>query len=361
MSVEHPLPGPVGRPARTADDTYGYERLLDAATAPGPEDGAGLTNHLPMVLEALSWLGYVDRFPRFVDQGAPSTDPLDRAAARHSPTNRVLGDMATYPAWLTQAEAELADTPWESVLRDWLPVLAPGLAAGAGHGLLRTMHAVRALTVEDSPGRRRELARGLAYWAARYQRPPGRHAAHGTRQLTDAVAALPVRTPLGNELIRDALQVLEDDELFQTVVDGVAVTELEPRRLLEAFAPLAGGGIDPIVYTHVLTVPAALLVLRPWCSADAWFELTSGAWRFSAGLCVLYPRADAFQDARDAGAVRSAWDLAAMNALVDAAVTTADAHAVKVVAAVMAAIVDDQDVTANPLLDAAAHIVRALT
>ena len=52
--------------------------------------------------------------------------------------------------------------------------LAPGLSAAATHGILRTAHAARALSRRDTPERRGELARGLAYWAVAYEELPAR-------------------------------------------------------------------------------------------------------------------------------------------------------------------------------------------
>ena len=42
------------------------------------------------------------------------------------------------------------------------------------HGLIRTGHAVRSLAASETPQRLHELAAGFGYWAARYQRLPGR-------------------------------------------------------------------------------------------------------------------------------------------------------------------------------------------
>ena len=61
-----------------------------------------------------------------------------------------------------------------------MPRLAPGLMAAATHGWLRTAHAVRGLGRRQTPERLAELARGLAYWAARYQEVPGPSRPSGT-------------------------------------------------------------------------------------------------------------------------------------------------------------------------------------
>jgi len=54
----------------------------------------------------------------------------------------------------------------------------PALRTALFHGAIRTAHAVRAIAAVDTPPRRRELARALGYWPARYRagQPAGRQA-----------------------------------------------------------------------------------------------------------------------------------------------------------------------------------------
>ena len=65
---------------------------------------------------------------------------------------------------------------------------AAGLMAAATHGWLRTAHAVRSLTARETPERIAELARGLAYWAARYQEVPGPARPSGTLAIAAGIA-----------------------------------------------------------------------------------------------------------------------------------------------------------------------------
>jgi hypothetical protein len=61
--------------------------------------------------------------------------------------------------WAATFEARLRGGDWRTVLQTEVPALLPGLYAAAGHGMLRTVHAIRALEREDSALRRGELAR----------------------------------------------------------------------------------------------------------------------------------------------------------------------------------------------------------
>ena len=88
-----------------------------------------------------------------------------------------MGDFDRFADWVALFGQELADAPWRDVLTLWIPRLAPGLVGAAGHGLIRAAHAVRALGRRESQTRTTELAQGLAYWAARFQRLPETQAA----------------------------------------------------------------------------------------------------------------------------------------------------------------------------------------
>jgi len=139
------------------------------------EYGGGLSSHGPMAAEALATLGHAALIPAFVDRYVPRLPPAPPRGRSLSPAERVAarGDDGRAADWLASFEADLAARPAGDVVREAVPPLLPGLFGAAGHGLLRTMHALRSLEREDVPLRRGELARGLAYWSARVQTLPG--------------------------------------------------------------------------------------------------------------------------------------------------------------------------------------------
>ncbi len=150
---------------------------VDLEYGPALRDGGrpGFANHGPMAVEALESIGHAAKIPALVDLYAPRLPPapppgdvLDEAERDAS-----LADFARRADWVATFEAVLSEGDWRSVLVGALGELLPGLFAAAGHGLIRTAHAVRALERSDGPLRRRELARGLAHWAARYRPLPG--------------------------------------------------------------------------------------------------------------------------------------------------------------------------------------------
>src|SRR5450759_684305 len=103
--------------------------ILDGA---GPDYAGGLANHGPMAAEALFTLDRPD---------------------------------AVVP-WTERYRRKLGDEP---AADRWVFELAPGFAVAAAHGVIRVGHGVRSLARLDVPGRRKELARGFAYWAATHQ------------------------------------------------------------------------------------------------------------------------------------------------------------------------------------------------
>ena len=301
------------------------DEALERLGSYGPEFGGGLSSHAPMVVEALVRLGRPDAVEGWVDRYvARLEEPI-------APTGRPaeFGDLATVGDWERQFAAELADAAWVDVIARWVPRLAPGLMAAATHGWLRTAHAVRGLRVRETPQRLAELARGLAYWAARYQEVPGPTMPSGTLSVAAGIIALPDRRTAGDGLIFEAVrQSLAGDLEFVAAVNAVDGSSLAVDGLLSAAGAeiVAGGAGDPIVYVHTLTPTAAIRsiadLLEP---ADA--ELVLGcAWRAIAALVSVYRlrRVDPTALPADVDA----------EAVVDRAVSVGDEHAIKVAEAV---------------------------
>ena len=143
------------------------QSLLDANLNLPPEYRGGLSNHLPMALQALQSLGagaermqafhatYSQRFER--RKALPLAEP-----AADWRLLRGQGDERTHASLVATFEQAIAREGESVVLRRLLPDLLQGVAGAAFHGVIRTAHAVQS-------GHRGELARALAYWAWRWQ------------------------------------------------------------------------------------------------------------------------------------------------------------------------------------------------
>ncbi len=248
----------------------------------GLEYAGGLANHGPMAAEALDRLGHQALIPAFLGLYAPRLPFVEQgsrlAAAEEA---GALGDISRSADWVATYAGRLAQAEdWRSVVAEALPKLISGLFAGAGHGFLRTAHAIRNLESSDSPLRRRELAHGLAYWSARFQPLPGRLGS-GTTPATEAVDSLSAWPRVGEAEARagmffESVRRLDSFPEFAEAIEGVALPRPEELDgFLSALCRAAAGLYldhpeSRIVYVHALTIPsAARLVIGCLTEPDA--------------------------------------------------------------------------------------------
>ncbi|MER7487228.1 hypothetical protein ABTY20_15235 [Streptomyces sp. NPDC126497] len=205
---------------------------LERLSTVGYEHGTRtLVNHVPMAAEALAHMGYTDVVSPWLDR------TLSRHAYHEVPEPRwrlspddpgewraALGDFSRVGDWTAMFARQLEEEPWRDVLARWWPRLVPGVLAMLGHGVIRTAHAVRAVERAGGDDRlqRDELARGLGYWAARYE--PGSGAAG----------------PVPPEPAGDAMEALD-----RLTADNAGVYATARQRF-------------PVPLIHAVTTPAAV-------------------------------------------------------------------------------------------------------
>jgi hypothetical protein len=259
-------------------DGASYDDVLDHLHRTGPEFGGGLSNHGPMAMDALVALDAGERIASWARRYAfelelmPPGEPIgpDERASAIGAHDRQADWIATYAADIETI------APGELVARDW-SALAVGWSAS--HGILRTAHALRALEREDTPSRRRELAHGLGYWAARNDRVPGVPGARPTDGLdvTSALANVPLvpdsRRKSGG-LIIERLAVLEHESAFITAIEAVDVTALPVEQAVHDLVAAAARlyvreGSNDISLLHGVTGTAALSLVLPYLDTDA--------------------------------------------------------------------------------------------
>jgi hypothetical protein len=312
-----------------------YTLLLDRAPEYGP---MAFSNHAPMAVDAMVALGRSDAvgpwLARYAAQLGPGPEPgadIDVDAWTAS-----LGDEGRFADWRALFDRELATRPWETVLDTWASRLAPGLIGAALHGILRTAHATRSLGRRNTPVRRRELAQGLAYWAATYYSLPGDAAAATAALPPDAalraVPFLPsaVRRPHGS--IVDALAPLADFLPFHGAVGLIDPTTAELDAILSGItATLAAAYLanvhsgNLIALVHFVTGPSAIRLLFPHVSETTRGRLLVYAWQAGAALYCAYGTTPE--------AITPRAPLPAREALIDGALATGDEHAIKFVEA----------------------------
>ncbi|RSO02863.1 hypothetical protein DMH18_39705 [Streptomyces sp. WAC 06783] len=275
----------------------------------GYERGAGvdLANHGPMGAEALAVLGYEGEVAGWVERYRVAMPHHEPPAARfpldpddESSWRPALGAFDRAGDWERLFARELAGAPWRDVLARWWPRLLPGLFAGLTHGLIRTAHAVRALygAADGKPTQFQlaELARGLAYWAARYTALPGQARLRGSYDLAGAIAALPRVPgdggPMHPGVARGRLARLADLPGYAEALDALAV-EHAPYLLSEMTAQfsdvyLSHDEVFPVPLIHGVTAPAAARLVLPHLPADQYEPTLAALWQVHTALLLAF-------------------------------------------------------------------------
>ncbi len=273
-----------------------YDEALERFHRTGPEWEGYLSNHGPMVIEALGRLGHDEAVHPWSDDYLARLEDAPRGIAPIDPSSwrEALGDPARTGDWIRLLLREVDLEPWQVVLERWWPRLLPGIAAGATHGVIRVGHAVRALRALETAPRRAELAHALAYWAARWQPlplipPTGRLAAAA------AVGAVPP-VPRQEHGIRHRLAQLDDTAGWRDSVAslaGPALDEDVPAALgalidsvLAHYVTHAHGNATMLV--HAATAPRAVANALPSLPTSTWGPAFEAAWSASAAVLAAY-------------------------------------------------------------------------
>ena len=278
------------------------ERMADLGYERGV--GADLANHGPMGAEALAVLGYgadvagwVERYRVAVPHHEPPEPRFPIDAADESDWRGALGRFERAGDWERLFQRELAGHDWTSVLARWWPRLLPGMFAGLTHGLIRTAHAARALHAADAPTALQltELARGLAYWAARYRELPGRPGLHGTQSVAEAVAALPREPadgPLGPATGHRRLARLPEFPGYERALTALAPDRAHAllSRMTTQFADVYLGHpeVFPVPLVHGVTAPAAARLVLPLLPEETYERTLAVLWQVHTALLLVF-------------------------------------------------------------------------
>jgi Questin oxidase-like len=274
---------------------------LERLRRTGPEAVHGAPNHGPMAAEALIVLGCPDEVPRWVDDYRRELGPMPQAQTpvTEATWQEDLGAIHRIGDWQVFFVTRLAEAPWQTVFVQWISRLIPGLMAGGTHGLIRTAHAVRALSEAATPLRVEELASALAYWAAYYQTLPGVPRLQGPLDLDRAIQQIPrIGRDHPNEsrregVPREFVRGLAEYPEFAQAIDRFGTTEAVDtslNRLSEMGARLylANASTHPLVFIHALTGPAAVRLLLPHMPAALSRIALAYCWQALAAWVAAY-------------------------------------------------------------------------
>jgi hypothetical protein len=284
-----------------------------------------------MAVDALVAMGRGDYAVAWAIEYGKRLDHAPRPARTRveaSNWREALGDYARVGEWEAMFRQEMEGAPWQDVLATWTWRLAPGFLAGATHGLLRTAHATRALLETESESRRNELARGLAYWAARYTELP-EEVGTGGLPLDEALRRVSIvpqdeRPPVF--LITAGIAPLAERPEFADVLGLLEVPEDVSgvlSQLTRTFAELylAHAASAPIVFVHSVTAPSAIRIIAPALPKGHVRRLVRYAWQANAAFLAAFSMPGA-----EAGMLRT---LPARDDITDMAVASMDEHAIK--------------------------------
>ncbi|NLE43168.1 MAG: questin oxidase family protein [Chloroflexi bacterium] len=310
------------------------DEVLDLLKDTAPEFRGGLSNHGPMAAEALFALDRGEQALSWAEGYMTRLEPRLPHRAVISETNwlEALGDYGRVSDWIAFFDRQLADVAWRTVVAKWVPRLVPGIFAGAMHGVIRSGHAVRSLSAEETSVRLHELAQGLGYWASRYQTLPGELAGGGEwwpSQAIQHVGMLPASLQPHSGLITHRVRALDRFPPFSDVInlvdihihssDFISDLTVTAARACLFSVPHFG---NAIAYVHALTGPRMLRIIAPYLAdEDVGLALAYG-WQAAAGIWATYGYESddtVPPDLNDANT----------EDLIDQAVATADEHAIK--------------------------------
>jgi len=230
--------------------------LLEQNRRYSPLYGDRLANHLSMAVIALAELGASDaRLRDFFDAYAPN---LDRMSSKQpeppilSPADH-LGREDQFPSFRRFFAHQISKIGADAALREWLPVLIPGLSGSGFHGMIRTAYAV--ISGDDD-----ELAFSMAYWACTYQSlgPVGHIATISCRDIADRLYAADRFAPLTDGIIADRLRWVSERDAFRNAANEPASLRLVD---IAAFAARALYSEEDFTLLHAVTACHAFRVL----------------------------------------------------------------------------------------------------
>ncbi|MEU6257088.1 questin oxidase family protein [Streptomyces sp. NPDC047043] len=279
----------------TSDTSGQLEEALERLHASGPERLGRLSNHAPMVVEALAAHGQADAVHRWIDRyRAKLEDFPDRTApvtAANWPS--ALGDPRRAADWIDHFSRALAQQPWQSVLAEWWPRLLPGLYGGATHPVIRVGHAVRSLESGENQPRLAELAHALGYWAAVHHTVSGVALLPGAATAAESLDGVPA-IPEGLRGFSTRLAAVRQLPLW---AGDVADPDIARERLTELVAAAthryaSHGHGEETMLVHAATAPNAVLRTLSSLPRQLWAPSLHAAWTASAAVTAMYTPAE---------------------------------------------------------------------
>lgn len=328
------------------------DALLRRFHQTAPSYDGGMSNHGPMVVEALETAGLGEYAEALTDEALEILEPLPEA----SDGPLALGDRQE-ARWIAHYRARIADRSVEAVVREALPELLPGLMAGATHGLIRLSHAVRGWTRRPSDDRAEEVAHALGYWAAWFQPLPGEVGVDPSLDLQTAMATLPGLSEEEQStagFIMDRVRAVDRAPRFHHAIAKVDLRSMSTGGFLSEMVAIAarimltstGSGFAQL---HAITATAAVRPLLPYVEEGAQLDVRKAVFHAVASLHAAHGGSRAWVDWEPPASLPDS------RALVLAAARSRGDHAIKLAVAVSR----EYPLRPDPALLAAAQVELA--
>lgn len=277
-----------------------HDEALALLVGRGPDLTNWMTSHVPMVAEALAAMGEGSAAVTWTGAHRKTIQPRGAPSAPIAPDDwrAALGLRWNFADWSVLFAAEIVRDGWQAACDRWTARLAPGFAAAATHGVIRTGHAARALRAGETRLRLQEFADALALWASTYVELPAVRGASAKLSPLEALQRVPL-VPEGKRQNGGAITVALRQLAHAPGFDGV-LDLLDTERSLEATAFEAAEAfarvtvanvkspLTAIVFTHGITGAAAALNLLPHVSDATGRALVAYAWQSGAALVSAY-------------------------------------------------------------------------
>jgi len=340
-----------------------FDTALESIKDAGPDLRNGLTNHAPMAIDALCALGREDAVMPWLEHYQAGMLPWPATKEPIDPHNwrAVLGRIERVSDWRAFFVNELQTAPWRVVLNRWVERLAPAICASATHGVIRVAHAVRALSLDETPMRVAELAAGLGYWAACYQElPTDLSASQSTERASAAIQRVAVVPPDQRKFTGTIVGSLERLNEFPPFASVIGIADLGGdatgvvSELTETFARVylanASDVLTTIVFIHGVTSGASLRLLAPHLSESVLRDALRYTWQAQSGIFAAFGLS-----CTPTRAIVTPHE--SREELIDMAVTNGDEHAIKFTEACLR----EHELNPKPeYLAAARHAMEAL-
>jgi hypothetical protein len=260
----------------------------------GPEHHRGMSNHLPMAVQALQTLRATElQMANFIEITSSKLEALP-APVQHFTQWQQVAQVKGQSSHFYEVRGffldQLQGLSNAQLLHKYLAQVIPGISGGAFHPIIRLAHALGDANTPIEDAHQFELASGLAYWVFAYLElhwPNHQHLS--SHSLAETITHIIDNNDwpeerLGKRTVVNDLMQVHQQANFDALVFRPQASNIELQEIESAILNLLLSTNDFAVL-HGVTATYAMRQVLPFCSAPA--EALSYLWQglVSAFLC----------------------------------------------------------------------------